>query len=174
MSATSRAPPLFRRASPSLFHLQQRSGRKHLTPQAWPRIWQQQQQQQQRRFSSTTALRNIRRRSDGSHQRRDSSPLILLAPGACALLSAVLLSTSPPPPAEAGWWPFSGWGRQGRQPPSPFDGIVPRRARKQRARAEKELRSYLATMRVPVQELMASLRAGKVCELILGVFLLRF
>ena len=82
---------------------------------------------------------------------------ISLAPGASFLLAAALLcSSSAQPPAEAGWWPFSG------QPTSPFEGTVPRKAKRQRAKAEREMRDYLAKMRVPVQELIAGLRKGEV------------
>lgn len=87
----------------------------------------------------------------------------ILTPGACVLLAATLIASSESSPAEASWWPFSKGGWRGRKKPSsPFDNTVPRRAKKQRARAELNMRSYLAKMRGPVQELVAGLREGKV------------
>ena len=80
-----------------------------------------------------------------------------LAPGASILLATALLcSTWAQPPAETGWWPFN------RRPKSPFDDTVARTGKRQRARAEREMREYLEKMRVPVQELMAGLRKGEV------------
>lgn len=93
----------------------------------------------------------------------------LLTPGACVLLAAALLSSSNQSPASTGWWPFSGWGRQGgRESSSPFDDIVPRRAREQRAKAEVQMRAYLEKKRVPMQRLIESLREGKVGGLPVG------
>eukprot|EP00904_Undaria_pinnatifida_P001219 jgi/Undpi1/11098/HiC_scaffold_30.g13396.m1 len=90
----------------------------------------------------------------------------MLTPIACVLLAVTLTySSSESLPAEAGWWPFSnggGWWRGGRKSSSPFDNTVPRRAKKQRAKAEVNMRAYLAKMRGPVQELVAGLREGKV------------
>eukprot|EP00752_Nemacystus_decipiens_P016351 g14623.t1 len=82
---------------------------------------------------------------------------IPLAPGASFLLAVALLcSPSAQSPAEASWWPFS------RQPSSPLEDAVPRKAKRQRAKAEREMREYLAKMRVPIQELIAGLRKGEV------------
>lgn len=82
---------------------------------------------------------------------------IPLAPGASILLAAALLcSPSAQTPAEAGWWPF------GRQPTSPLEDTVPRKAKRQRAKAEREMQEYLTKMRVPIQELIAGLRKGEV------------
>lgn len=77
-------------------------------------------------------------------------------------VTAVVLASSTPPPAEAGWWPFTGWGKRERRSRSHFDDVVPREGKKQRTRAEAEMRAYLEKMRVPVQELMSALREGKV------------
>ncbi|CAN0042056.1 unnamed protein product, partial [Ectocarpus fasciculatus] len=97
-------------------------------------------------------------RNNSSRSRRsggwDSMPL---APGASILLTVALCSVSADSPAEAGWWPFSN-----RQPASPFSNTIPRKAKKQRAKAEVQMRKYLAKMRKPVQELMAGLRKGEV------------
>ena len=97
----------------------------------------------------------------------------VLTPIACVLLAVTLTySSSESLPAEAGWWPFSnggGWWRGGRKSSSPFDNTVPRRAKKQRAKAEVNMRAYLAKMRGPVQELVAGLREGKVTSLFLGL-----
>ena len=41
---------------------------------------------------------------------------------------------------------------------------MPRKAKRQRARAEREMREYLAKMRVPIQELIAGLRKGEVSQ----------
>ena len=87
----------------------------------------------------------------------------ILTPGACALLAATLITSSELSPAEASWWPFSKAGWRGRKTSSsPFDNTIPRRALKQRAKAEANMRTYLAKMRGPVQELVAGLREGKV------------
>lgn len=97
-------------------------------------------------------------RNNSSRSRRsggwDSMPL---APGASILLTVALCSVSADSPAEAGWWPFSN-----RQPASPFSNTIPRKAKKQRAKAEVQMRKYLAKMRKPVQELMTGLRKGEV------------
>lgn len=86
----------------------------------------------------------------------------LLSPGACVLLTTVFLySASPtgePSPVGTGWWPW----RQSSSSTSSFDGLVPPKARKQRVRAEVEMRAYVEKMRAPVQELIAEMRAGKV------------
>lgn len=39
---------------------------------------------------------------------------------------------------------------------------MPRKAKRQRAKAELEMQEYLAKMRVPIQELIAGLRKGEV------------
>lgn len=107
----------------------------------------------------TTAITPQRYQRNNSSRRRpsagwDSMPL---APGASILLTVALCSVFADSPAEAGWWPFSN-----RQPASPFNNTIPRKAKKQRAKAEVQMRKYLAKMRVPVQELMAGLRKGEV------------
>ncbi|CAM9759726.1 unnamed protein product [Ectocarpus sp. 6 AP-2014] len=108
---------------------------------------------------STTAVTPQRYHRNNSSRRRpsggwDSMPL---APGASILLAVALCSVSADSPAEAGWWPFSK-----RQPTSPFSNTIPRQAKKQRAKAEVQMRKYLAKMRMPVQELMTGLRKGEV------------
>lgn len=105
------------------------------------------------RLTSTSSNSGRGSRSSGG---RGSIPL---APGASILLAAALLcSPSAQPPAEASWWPFS------RQTTSPLEETVPRKAKRQRARAEREMREYLAKMRVPIQELIAGLRKGEVSQ----------
>lgn len=117
------------------------------------------------RQATTTALLAHRLASSSSRRGGSSSRssggwgIIPLAPGASILLAAALLcSPSAQSPAEAGWWPFS----RGRQPTSPLEDPLPRKAKRQRARAEREMREYLAKMRVPLQQLIAGLRRGEV------------
>lgn len=88
-------------------------------------------------------------------------------------VTAVVLASSKPQPAEAGWWPFSGWGKRERELRSHFDDAVPREGKKQRARAEAEMRAYLEKMRVPVQELMTALREGKVSSTVFSLDFMR-
>ncbi|CAM9339948.1 unnamed protein product, partial [Hapterophycus canaliculatus] len=107
------------------------------------------------------AVTRVNRRSSSSNSRGNSGSSggwrsVPIAPGASVLLALALCSTSQEAPAETGWWPFS------RQPASPFSNTVPRKAKKQRAKAEAQMRKYLSEMRIPVQELMAGLRKGEV------------
>lgn len=95
-------------------------------------------------------------------RKSDSQWNLLFTPGVCMFVTAVVLASSTPPPAEAGWWPFFGWGKRERGSRSHFDDVVPREGKKQRAQAEVEMRAYLEKMRVPVQELMTALREGNV------------
>lgn len=139
--------------------------------QAYPQLQQRNQQQQQQRYPSPAGaiatLSTLSRTRGQDRDRRssssESSPAWSSGASGMLFLTVTLLSSSDSSrPAEAAWWPFSGWGWLAGQSGSPFDGVVPERARKQRAKAEVKMRKYLERMHGPIQEQIAAYHAGKV------------